>query len=72
MNTAEALALLRDYPRLTIPPRVMAQVFETDPYYYNVAAKAGSLRWPHEWRGRNLRIYKQPVIDFLNGDRDAP
>lgn len=72
MNTPEALELLRSYPRITIPPRIMAAVFGTDQYTYNVAAKAGELRWPHEWHGRNLCIYKQPVIDFLEGKRDAP
>lgn len=72
MNTPEAIALLRAHPKLTITPKIMSTIFDCAPYWYNVAAKAGELRWPHEWHGRNLRIFKQPVIDYLEGKRDAP
>jgi hypothetical protein len=45
----------------------MAEVAGGDPYSYNLAAREGKLDVPHFWRGRNLRIWKDPVIKLLGG-----
>ena len=36
----------------------------------NVAAKEGKLDIPHFWRGRNLRIWKGPVIRLIGGEHE--
>jgi len=45
----------------------MAKVDGGDPYSYNLAAREGKLELPHMWRGRNLRIWKEPVIKLIGG-----
>lgn len=50
-----------------ISPKQLAKVTGGDPYSYNIAAKEGKLNLPHEWHGRNLRIWKQPVLDRIGG-----
>ena len=66
MTTEEKVAFLRQLPSETISPSVMALVAGGDPYSYNLAAKEGKLDVPHFWRGRNLRIWKQPVIRLIS------
>lgn len=66
MTTEEKVAFLKQLPSETISPSVMAMVAGGDPYSYNLAAKQGKLDIPHFWRGRNLRIWKQPVIKLIS------
>ena len=67
MTTEEKVAFLKQLPSETISPSVMALVAGGDPYSYNLMAKEGKLDVPHFWRGRNLRIWKQPVIKLIGG-----
>ena len=67
MTTEEKVAFLKQLPSETISPSVMALVAGGDPYSYNLMAKQGKLDVPHFWRGRNLRIWKQPVIKLISG-----
>ena len=67
MTTEEKVAFLRQLPSETISPSVMAMVAGGDPYSYNLMAKQGQLDIPHFLRGRNLRIWKQPVIKLIGG-----
>jgi len=62
------VAFLKGLPSETISPSVLAVVAGGDPYSYNIAAKNGKLDIPHFWRGRNLRIWKGPVIRMIGGD----
>lgn len=66
MTTEEKVAFLKQLPSETISPSVMALVAGGDPYTYNLMAKEGKLDVPHFWRGRNLRIWKQPVIKLIS------
>ena len=66
MTTEEKVAFLKQLPSETISPSVMAMVAGGDPYSYNLMAKEGKLDVPHFWRGRNLRIWKQPVIRLIS------
>jgi hypothetical protein len=66
MTTEEKVAFLKQLPSETISPSVMALVAGGDPYSYNLMAKEGKLDVPHFWRGRNLRIWKQPVIKLIS------
>ena len=66
MTTAEQIIFLKQLPSETISPSVMALVAGGDPYSYNLMAKEGKLDVPHFWRGRNLRIWKQPVIRLIS------
>lgn len=63
----EKLAMLRAIPDETISPTQLAQVIGGKPYSYNKAAENGKLDLPHLWRGRNLRIWKEPVIRLIGG-----
>ena len=67
MTREEKLDFLMNLPSETISPTVMALVAGGDPYSYNLMAKEGKLDIPHFWRGRNLRIWKQPVIKLIGG-----
>lgn len=67
MTREEKIEMLRAIPSETISPSQLAKVAGGDPYTYNLAAKAGSLELPHLWRGRNLRIWKEPVIKLIGG-----
>ena len=67
MKSNEALAYLRSIPGETISPTELAKVAGGNAYSYNVAAKEGKLDLPHLWRGRNLRIWKGPVIRLIGG-----
>ena len=68
MTREEKLKLLREIPGETISPKQLAAVAGGNPYLYNVAAKSGQLDLPHLWRGRNLRIWKEPVIRLIGGN----
>ena len=67
MTSNEKVRWLRSLPSETISPRELAKVAGGDPYSYNLAAKEGRLDLPHLWRGRNLRIWKEPVIRLIGG-----
>ena len=67
MTREEKLEWLRSIPGETISPRQLTEVAGGDPYSYNIAAKEGKLELPHLWRGRNLRIWKDPVIKLIGG-----
>ena len=67
MTTQEKIDWLRELPDETISPAQLAKVAGGDPYSYNLAAKDGKLELPHIWRGRNLRIWKEPVIRLIGG-----
>ena len=67
MTREEKLDFLLKLPSETISPSVMALVAGGDPYSYNIAAKEGKMDLPHFWRGRNLRIWKGPVIRLIGG-----
>ena len=68
MTRDEKLDFLRNIPGETISPSVMALVDGGDPYTFNLMAKEGKLDIPHYWRGRNLRIWKGPVIKMIEGE----
>ena len=67
MTTNEAITYLRSLPGETISPQELAKVAGGNAYSYNLAAKEGRLDLPHLWRGRNLRIWKGPVIRLIGG-----
>ena len=67
MTREEKIAFLQGLPSETISPKVLAVVAGGDPYSYNIMAREGKLDIPHFWRGRNLRIWKQPVIKLIGG-----
>jgi len=67
MTREEKLSFLRDLKDETISPRQLAMVAGGDPYGYNIMAREGKLELPHLWRGRNLRIWKEPVIKLIGG-----
>lgn len=67
MTRDEKIEWLRKIPGETISPKQLAVVAGGDPYGYNLAARAGELSLPHLWRGRNLRIWKEPVIRLIGG-----
>ncbi len=70
MTHEERINYLENLNRETISPRETAMLLGGDPYYYNLAAKDGSLTLPHIWRGRNLRIFRQPVLDLIKGHKE--
>lgn len=68
MTREEKLEWLRNLPRETISPTELVRITgHGNPYYYNCAARDGKLSLPHEWHGRNLRIWKEPVIKLIGG-----
>jgi hypothetical protein len=67
MTREEKIAWLHAIPTETISPKQLSIVDGGNPYSYNVAAKEGKLDLPHIWRGRNLRIWKDPVIKLIGG-----
>ena len=69
MTSEEKIAFLKGLPSETISPKVLAMIDGGDPYSYNIAAKNGQLDIPHFWRGRNLRIWKGPVIRMIGGEK---
>jgi hypothetical protein len=72
MTSVEKIAWLRGLPGETISPHQLAKAIGGDPYAYNIAAKDGKLDReliPHMFRGRNLRIFKEPIIQLIEGRR---
>lgn len=67
MTREEKIDFLRSIPGETISPTQLALVAGSSPYTYNVAARRGELNLPHFWRGRNLRIWKDPVLKLIGG-----
>ena len=67
MTHAERIAYLESQPGETISPAVAAKVLGGSAYAYNITAREGKLHIPHIWRGRNLRILKQPLLTILQG-----
>lgn len=67
MTKAEKLDFLKAIPEETISPTQLSRVIGGKPYSYNMAAVNGKLDLPHLWRGRNLRIWKEPVIRLIGG-----
>ena len=67
MTKAERIKYLNGIRGETISPAQLAKVAGGDPYSYNLAAKHGKLDLPHLWRGRNLRIWKEPVLRLIGG-----
>ncbi len=70
MTHEERLALLRAQPGETISPTCLSRVLGGNPYVYNLAAKEGNLTLPHMWRGRNLRIFKAPLMRLLEQGKE--
>lgn len=68
MTASEKVRWLQSLPGETISPKELAAVAGGTPYSYNMAAKNGNLDLPHLWRGRNLRIWKGPVIRLIGGE----
>ena len=71
MTREEKIEWLESIPSETISPFQLAVVAGGSSYSYNMAAKDGKLDLPHLWRGRNLRIWKEPVIRLIGGREDA-
>ena len=71
MTHEERIEYLKNLDRETISPRETALLLGGRPYYYNVAAKNGVLTLPYIWRGRNLRIFRQPILDLLIGSKTS-
>lgn len=67
MTHKERIAYLKTQTAETISPAQTAKLLGGDPYTYNVAAKEGKLTLPHIWRGRNLRILVQPLLQLVEG-----
>ena len=65
MDHQERIALLEKERGETVSPRLAALVIGGDPYAYNLAAREGKLTLPHVWRGRNLRIFKEPLLRIV-------
>jgi len=67
MTREEKIAMLESIPGEMISPTQLAMVTGGKAYSYNCSAKEGRLNLPHEWHGRNLRIWKEPVIRLIGG-----
>ena len=65
----ERIGYLETLDRETISPSELAMLLGGRPFTYNVAARNGTLNLPHVFRGRNLRIFRQPVLDLLKGGK---
>ena len=67
MTHKERIDYLESLDRETISPSELAVVLGGSPYLYNIMAKDSSLKLPYIWRGRNLRIFRQPVLELIKG-----
>lgn len=68
MTHTERITYLENLKDETLSPTELATVLGGRPFAYNVAARKGELGLPYVFRGRNLRIFKQPVLDLLRGN----
>lgn len=71
MTHDERISLLQAQPGETISPTMLAKIIGGNPYAYNLQARKGTLNLPHVWRGRNLRIFKEPVLRLIGGEQPA-
>ena len=67
MTHEEKLDWLRKCEKETISPREASKILGGDAFYFNIAAKNGNLTLPFMWRGRNLRIFRAPILRLLEG-----
>lgn len=65
----ERIAYLESLECETLTPRAAAAVLGGTPYLLNVMAKRDLLPMPYMWRGRNLRIFRVPLIKLLKGEQ---
>ena len=72
MTHQERIDYLENLDRETISPSELAMLIGGNPYAYNISAKMGELTLPHIWRGRNLRIFRQPILDLISGHKENP
>lgn len=72
MTREEKVEWLRSLPTESISPAQLAVIDGGSPYSYNIAAKSGNLNLPHFWRGRNLRIWKGPILAMIAGEQKDP
>ena len=70
MSHDERMELLKAQPGETISPAILARILGGDPYVYNLTARDGKLKLPHMWRGRNLRIFKAPLLRLLEQGKE--
>lgn len=68
MDHTEKVSYLENLKSETISPTQLAKVLGGRPFAYNQAAKNGNLALPHFFRGSNLRIFRQPVLDLIRGN----
>ena len=67
MTHSERIQYLEQLDRETISPCELAMLLGGKPFAYNISEREGTLKLPHVFRGRNLRILRQPVLDLLKG-----
>ena len=72
MTHTERIDYLNNLDREKISPSELAMLIGGNPYLYNCMARDGSLTLPYIWRGRNLRIFRQPVLDLLKEQKNRP
>lgn len=72
MTHDERIAYLKGLPKETISPTELSRVIGGNPYVYNLAAREGLLTLPYIWRGRNLRIFKEPLLRLLENNDVNP
>ena len=65
MTHEERIALLKSHPDETLSPALLARIIGGNPYAYTLAAKEGKLTLPYIWRGRNLRVFRVPMLRLL-------
>lgn len=70
MTHDECIAYLKGLPKETISPTELSRVIGGNPYVYNLAAREGLLTLPYIWRGRNLRIFKEPLLRLLENGKE--
>lgn len=67
MTHEEKLDWLRNCDKETISPKEASKILGGSPFYFNIAAKNGTLTLPHMWMGRDLRIFRAPILRLLEG-----
>lgn len=70
MTHDERITYLKGLPKETISPTELSRVIGGNPYVYNLAAREGLLTLPYIWRGRNLRIFKEPLLRLLENGKE--
>ena len=70
MTHDERIAYLKGLPKETISPTELSRVIGGNPYVYYLAAREGLLTLPYIWRGRNLRIFKEPLLRLLENGKE--